>query len=55
MGIIYIPSYGNIFMDHFERKYLSLHFLLGPSLICLRFIDETFLYGQKVKNNLFGI
>ena len=55
MGNIYTPSYGNIFMDHFERKHLSLHFLLGPSLIYLRLIDDTFLYGQKVKNNLFGI
>ena len=26
MGIIYIPSYGNIFMDHFERKYVSPFF-----------------------------
>ena len=38
MGTICASSYTNIFMDHFERNYIS-PFLQGLSLIYLRFID----------------
>ena len=47
MGTICAPSYANIFMDHFERKYIS-PFLQGLSLIYLRFIDDIFFIGQEV-------
>ena len=45
MGTICAPSYANIFVDHFERKYSSL-FLQELSLIYLRFINNIFSYGQ---------
>ena len=48
MGTICIPSYANIFMDHFEKKYVH-HFLKGISLMYIRFIDDEFfiLTGSK--------
>ena len=39
MGTICAPSHANIFMDHFERKYIS-PFLPGLSLIYLKFIND---------------
>ena len=41
MGINCAPSCANIFMDHFERRYIS-PFLQGLSLIYLRFVDDIF-------------
>ena len=40
-GCSYAPAYANIFMDHFERKYVYL-FLEEYSLSYLRFIDDIF-------------
>ena len=52
MGTICAPSYGNIFMDHFERKYIS-PFLQGLSLIYLRFIDDLFFIWTGSKEQFF--
>ena len=41
MEKICAPPYVNIFMDHFEKKYIY-PFLQGISLIYLRFIDDIF-------------
>ena len=49
MGTICAPSYGNISMDHFEKKKLIYPFIKGFSLIYLRFIDGIFLYGLAVR------
>ena len=46
MGIICAPSYTNIFMNHFERKFIYW-FIKTFSLIYL-FIDNIFLYGKAV-------
>ena len=35
------PSHSNIFMDHFEKKYIYA-FLRGISLICLQFMEGIF-------------
>ena len=47
-------SYDNIFMDHFERKYISL-FLQGISLSSLGFIDDIFFVWTGSKEQLIGI
>ena len=44
-------SYDNIFMDHFERKYISL-FLQGISLSSLGFIDDIFSVWTGSKEQL---
>ena len=41
----------NIFMDHFERKYVS-PFLQGLSLIYLKFIDDMFFIWTGSKEKL---
>ena len=41
MRTIFAPAYGNIFMDHFERKYIY-PFLEGLSQSYLRFTDDIF-------------
>ena len=41
MGAICAPSYANIFMDHFERKFIY-PFIKTFSLIYFRFIDAIF-------------
>ena len=51
MGIICAPSYANIFMGHFERKYLY-PFVEGKSLTYFRYIDDTFLIWTGTKNEL---
>ena len=51
MGTIYAPPYANIFMDHFERKYIY-PFLEGLSLSYLRFIDDIFFIWTGSKNQL---
>ena len=49
MGAICIPSYVNIFMDHFERKFIY-PFIKAFSLMYLRFIDDIFFIwtGSKI-------
>ena len=39
IGTIRAPAYANIFMDHYERKYIY-PYLEGLSLSYLRFIDD---------------
>ena len=51
MGTICAPSYANIFMDHFVKKYIY-PFLHGLSLIYLRFIDDIFFIWTGTKENL---
>ena len=41
IGTICAPSYANMFMGHFERKFIS-PFLQGRPLIYLKFIDNIF-------------
>ena len=43
MGFICAPSYSNIFLDHFKRKYISL-LSQGFSSIYLRFNDKFFIW-----------
>ena len=51
MGTICAPAYTNIFMDHFERKYIY-PFLEGFSLSYLRFIDVIFFIWTGGKDQL---
>ena len=51
MGIFFAPAYANIFMDHFERKYIY-PFLEGFSLSYLRFIDVIFFIWTDGKDQL---
>ena len=51
MGTICAPSYGNIFMDHFDKKYIY-PVLQGISLIYLRFIDDIFFMRTGTKEQL---
>ena len=51
MGTIFAPAYGNIFMDHFEGKYIY-PFLEGLSLSYLRFIDDIFFIWTGSKDQL---
>ena len=51
MGTIYFQSYLNIFMDHFERKYIS-PLLQGLLLIYLRPIEDIFLIWKESKEQL---
>ena len=53
MGTIcaYAPAYANIFMDHFERKYIY-SFLEGLSLSYLRFTDDIFFIWTCSKDQL---
>ena len=51
MGTICAPEYANIFMDHFERKYIY-PFLEGLSLSYLRFIDNIFFIWTGSKDQL---
>ena len=50
-GMICAPSYANIFMDHFEKKYIY-PLLQGLSLIYLRFIDDIFFIWTGTKEQL---
>ena len=45
------PSYTNISMDHIERK-LIYPFIKMFSLICLRFIEETYFTWTSNKKDL---
>ena len=51
MGTICAPSYGKIFMDHFERKFIY-PFIKTFSLMFLRFIDDIFFIWTGNKTNL---
>ena len=51
MGTIYAPSYANIFMDHFERKFLY-PFIKTFSLIYLWFIDDILFIWTDSKTGL---
>ena len=51
MGTISAPSYANIFMDHFERKFIY-PFIKTFSLIYLRFIDNMFFIWTGSKTDL---
>ena len=51
MGMIYALSYANIFMNHFDDKYIS-PFLQGRSLIYLRFINDIFFIRIGTKEQL---
>ena len=54
MGTICAPSYANILMDHFKRKFI-LPFIKTFSLIYLRFIDDIFFIwiGSKIDLEIF--
>ena len=54
MGMICAPSYANIFMDHFEKKYID-PFLEGLSIIYLRFIDDIFFIWTGNKEQLANL
>ena len=54
MGIILAPAYANIFMDHFERKYIYL-FLERFSLSYLRFIDDTLFTQTGSRDQLITL
>ena len=52
MGTICTPSYSNIFINHFEKKYIYPS-LQEISLICLQFMDGIFLrYRLVLKSKL---
>ena len=51
MGTICAPSYANIFMDHFERKFID-PFIKTFSLIYLRFLDDIFFIWTGSKTDL---
>ena len=51
MGTICAPYYANIFIDHFEKKYIY-PFLKGLSLIYLRFTDDIFFLRTGTKEQL---
>ena len=51
IGTICAPAYANIFMDHFERKYIY-PFLQGLSISYLRFIDDIFFIWTGSKDQL---
>ena len=51
MGTICAPSYANIFMDHFERKFIY-PFIKTFSLIYFRFIDAIFFIWTGSKTDL---
>ena len=51
MGTICAPSYANIFMDHFERKFIY-PFIKRFSLIYLTFIDDIFFIWTGSKTDL---
>ena len=51
MGTICAPSYANIYMDQFERKYISL-FLQGLSSTYLRLLDDIFFIWTESKEQL---
>ena len=45
------PSYANIFIDHFERKYIY-PLIEGKSLTYFRYIDDISLIWTGTKNEL---
>ena len=51
MGTICAPSYANIFMDHFERKFIY-PFIKTFSLIYFRLIDDIFFIWKGSKTDL---
>ena len=51
MGTICAPSYANIFLDHFERKFIHT-FIKIFSLIYLRFVDDIFFIWRGSKTDL---
>ena len=51
MGTICAPSYTNVFMDHFERKFMY-PFIKIFSLIYLKFIDDVFFIWTGSKTDL---
>ena len=51
MGTVGAPSHANIFMDHFERKYIY-PLIEGKSLTNFRYIDDIFLIWRGAKNEL---
>ena len=51
MRTICVPSYANIFMDHFEKKLIYV-FIQCFSLIYLRFIDNIFFIWSGNKKDL---
>ena len=51
MGTIGAPSYVNIFMDHFERKFIH-PFIKTFSVMYLRFSDDIFFIWTVSKTDL---
>ena len=51
MGTICAPSYANISMNHFERKFIH-QFIKTFSLIYLRFVDDIFFIWTGSKTDL---
>ena len=51
MRTLCTPSYANIFMDHFERKFIY-PFIKTFLLIYLRFIDDIFFMWTGSKSDL---
>ena len=45
------PSYANIFIEHFERKYIN-PLIEGKSLTYFRYIDDISLIWTGTKNEL---
>ena len=51
MGTICAPSYANIFMANFEAKHIY-PYIKEKSLLCLRYIDDTFMIWKGTKVEL---
>ena len=51
MGTICVPSYANIFMDHFERKFIY-PFNKAFLLIYFMFIDDIFFIWTGSETDL---
>ena len=51
MGTICSPSYANIFMEHFERRFIC-PFIKTFSLICFKFIDDIFFIWTGSKTDV---
>ena len=51
IGTICAPAYANIFMNHFQRKYIY-SFLEGFSLSYLRFIEDIFFIWTGSQDQL---
>ena len=52
MGTICTPSYTNIFMDHFERKFIYIPIYQDIFTYIPRFIDDLVFIGAGSKTDL---